>query len=141
MAKTNELEVAYRATTYRVFLPGGACELRIGEACPALQRWLAAEGIRHFALITAANPGSQRLDAARNAELQAALECELIEGGYDTFAAENVADAGDWPVEESCFVPDIAPEDALALAADFGQNAVLCGGADGAPQLFWTEAA
>ena len=141
MAKTNELEAAYRATTYRVFLPGGVCELRVDTPCDPLRVWLAAEGVTQFALITAANPGGQRMDAAANAERQAALECELIEGGYETYVAEHVADAGDWPVEESCFVPDIAAEDALALAADFGQNAILCGGADGVPQLCWIEAA
>jgi hypothetical protein len=31
---------AYRATTYRVFLPGGICELRLGQACDALAEWL-----------------------------------------------------------------------------------------------------
>ena len=29
MAKTTELEAAYRATTYRVFLPGGGCEFEV----------------------------------------------------------------------------------------------------------------
>jgi hypothetical protein len=31
-------------------------------------------------------------------------------------------------LEESCFVPDIALEDACALADDFGQNAIVYGG-------------
>ena len=61
--------------------------------------------------------------------------------GFLIFLAvrENVADAGDWPVEESCFVPGIELEDALALAEDYGQNAIVCGGADGVPRLAWVE--
>ncbi len=139
MAMTSDLNAVYRATTYRVFLPGGLCELRIGVACPALAAWLAAEGYAAWAVITAHNPGSQPAGDARNAERQAQLEGELLEGNYEPYAAENAPDADDWPVEESCFVPDIAVDDACALAADYGQKAIVCGGPDGIPQLQWIE--
>lgn len=141
MAKTSELESAYRATTYRVFLPGGICDLRLGEPCEALCCWLETAGSDAFAIITAHNPGSQPTDEAINAERQAQLECDLIEGNYEPYAGQNVPDTGDWPVEESCFVPDLAPEDACALALDYGQNAVICGGPDGVPHLVWVEQA
>ncbi len=134
----NSREAAYRATTYRVFLPGGALDLRLDQANEGLSAWLAAEGYRSFALVTACNPGSEPLDAASNAERQARLECELLEGHYEPYAAEHVADDGLWPVEESCFVPELSAEDACALAADFGQHAVVCGGEDGVPRLVWT---
>lgn len=139
MTKRAELENAYRATSYRVFLPAGSFELRIDAACPVLAEWLAGRGETGFAIITACNPGGEKADAGRNAERQSALECDLLEGNYEPYAAENVADSGDWPVEESCFVPDIALEDALALAEDYGQNAIVWGGADGIPRLAWTE--
>ena len=139
MTKRAELENAYRATSYRVFLPAGSFELRIDAACPALAAWLAGRGETGFAIITACNPGGEKADPGRNAERQSALECDLLEGNYEPYAAENVADSGDWPVEESCFVPDIALEDALALAEDYGQNAIVWGGADGIPRLAWTE--
>ncbi len=135
----NELEAAYRATTYRVFLPGGALDLRLDLADERLRQWLAASGSQCFALVTAANPGGRQLDAADNAERQAALECELLEGNYEPYAAEHLADDGAWPVEESCFVADLEREDACALAAEFGQNAVVCGGQDGVPRLVWIE--
>ncbi len=137
MAKTSELEAAYRATTYRVFLPGGLIDLRIGQACPQLADWLAGEGCPGFAIMTAFNPGAQRLAADQNAERQTRLECDLLEGNYEPYSAENVPDEAGGPVEEACFVPDIAPEDAVALAADYGQNAVVCGSADGIPYLLW----
>ena len=139
MAKTSELEAAYQATTYRVFLPGGSCDLRVGQACDALAEWLAQEEVECFAIVTAHNPASQLTDAARNAERQSQLECDLLEGNYEPYMAQNLPDAADAPVEESCFVPDLAPEDACALAEDYGQNAVICGGADGVPHLVWVE--
>lgn len=139
MAKTSELEAAYKATTYRVFLPSGMCELRIGEPNETLRCWLETADCDSFALITAHNPGGEPADDARNAERQSQLECELLEGNYEPYAAQHEADSGAWPDEESCFVPDISVEDACALAADFGQNAVVCGGPDGVPQLVWID--
>ena len=135
----SELEAAYRATTYRVFLPEGLVDLRLDRVDERLRLWLAATGCRCFAILTACNPASQLLDAAGNAERQARLECELLDGNYEPFAAEHVADDAAWPVEESCFVPDLEAVDACALAADFGQNAVVCGGPDGVPRLLWID--
>ena len=139
MAKTSELEVAYKATTYHVFLPGGSCELRIGQPCETLRCWLETADCTEFSLITAYNPGGQPADEATNAERQSQLECELLEGNYEPYAAQHEADDGEWPSEESCFVPGISSQDACALAADYGQNAVVCGGADAVPHLVWIE--
>lgn len=139
MAKTSELEAAYRATTYRIFIPGGQADLRIGQANAALGRWLEKAGAASFAILTAYNPGGQPAAADQNAERQSQLECDLLEGNYEPYAGENVADDDRWPVEESCFIPDIALEDARALAEDYGQNALVCGGLDGVPHLVWVE--
>lgn len=137
MATKTELDAAYRATTYRVYSPDGALELRVGEVSAALRDWLAELGEDCWAILTAANPRSMPLSASANAERQSQLECDLLEGGYETFLVENIADAADWPVEESCFVPGLAEEDALALAEDYAQNAILAGGADGMVRLVW----
>lgn len=139
MAKTTELDAAYRATTYRVFLPGGHAGLRIDQPDAVLKAWLEKAGCSTFAIITAFNPGSQPSDAAQNAERQSQLECELLEGNYEPYAGENVPDQADGLLEESCFVPDITFEDACALAEDFGQNALVCGGTDAIPRLIWIE--
>lgn len=139
MAKMSELEVAYCATTYRVFLPGGVMDLRVGQVNEALNSWLERLGGLSFAIISAYNPGAQRPDAARNAERQAQLECDLLEGNYEPYAGENIPDEVTGPLEESCFVVDIALEDACALAEDFGQKAIVYGGADGIPGLVWIE--
>lgn len=139
MVKTTELERAYRATTYRVFLPGGVCDLRIGQVSDTLRCWLEAGGYQHFAILTAFNPGSLPEEASVNLAHQSQLECELLEANYEPFAGQNLPDNADAPIEESCLVPDLAPEDACALAADYGQNALVCGGIDGLPHLLWIE--
>lgn len=135
--KTTELEAAYQATTYRAYLPGGHADLRIGQANPTLIDWLERAGCHEFAIITAYNPGGEMRSAALNAERQSQLECDLLEGNYEPYAGENVPDSADGPVEESCFIRDISCDDACALAEDYGQNAIVCGGADGIPQLVW----
>lgn len=139
MMKTSELETAYRATCYRVFLPGGQCDLRIGQANPVLKAWLETAGVESFAIITAFNPGSALAASEQNAERQAQLECDLLEGNYEPYAGENVPDGPEWPSEESCFVADIACDDACALAEEYGQNAIVYGGADAVPRLVWIE--
>ena len=139
MAKTTELDAAYRATTYRVFLPDGFADLRIGQTNETLNRWLETAACSNFAIISAYNPGSRRVDAAMNAERQAQLECELLEGNYEPYAGENLPDDDSGLLEECCFIPDIALEDACALAEDFGQIAIVYGGADGIPGLIWLE--
>lgn len=139
MPTRTELEAAYRATTYRVFLPGGAMDLRIGTASPALAAWLADNEVEDWAILTAFNPGSQPLAAAANLERQSALEVALLEEDFEPFAGENVADDAGWPAEETCFVPGMEADEAMAVAAGFGQNAIVCGGADGLPRLLWIE--
>ena len=137
--KTEPLEAAYRATTYRVFLPAGAVDLHIGEANAALARWLVEESASSWAILTAHNPASEPLTAAENAELQSELECAVLELGFMTFAGENVADEGSWPNEESCFIPDIDMKNSMALARRFGQNALVFGEGDGFPRLIWVK--
>lgn len=141
MAKTTELEAAYCSTTYRVFLPGGVCDLRPGVASETLRCWLETAGASRFAVLTAHNPGSRPVDAAHNAARQAQLECDLLEAGYEPYAGENVADDQTWMDEESCFVADISLPEALALGEKYGQNAIVCGGDDGVPELVWIGAA
>lgn len=139
MVKMTELDAAYRATTYRVFLPGGVMDLRVGQTNKTLSSWLEKAGGLNFAIISAYNPGSLCLDAAQNSERQSQLECDLLEGNYEPYAGENIPDEASGPLEETCFVVDIALEDACALAEDFGQKAIVYGGADGMPGLVWIE--
>jgi hypothetical protein len=139
MAMMTEFEARYRATTYRVYLPGGTADLRIGQANEKLSAWMKTVGCANFAIISAHNPGSKIVDPAQNAERQSQLECELLEGNYEPYAGENIPDDDSGLIEESCFVNDIALEDARALAEDFGQNAIVYGASDGISRLIWVE--
>jgi len=137
MPTRSELEAAYRATTYQVFLPAGRLDLRIGIADPALAAWLQQEDVASWALLTACNPGAARLSDSENNERQSALEVALLERGFEPYAGEHIADAADWPAEQSCLVPHISLAEALGFARQFQQNAILHGVADGVPQLVW----
>ena len=139
MAKTTELEAVYRATTYRVFLPGGMCDLHLDQPSETLRDWLETAGAREFAILTAHNPGAKQLDQASNMARQSQMETELLEKGFEPYAGENEADAGDWPAEETCFITDIGLPAACEIAAKYAQNAIVHGGADGVPHLVWIE--
>lgn len=136
---TAALEAAYRATRYRVYLPQGQIDLRIDEVSQSLSKWLKAQGTDSFAIVTGFNPESTLQTVEINSENQSRLECTLIEGNYEPYAGENVPDDSSAPLEESCFVADIELEDALALADDFGQSAIVFGRGDGIPHLVWIK--
>lgn len=139
MPMKTKLEQAYHATTYRVFLPGGAVDLRIDTADQSFAAWLAENAVKRWAIVTAFNPGSEQRPASENLERQSALEVALLEEGFEPFAGENAADGDAWPPEETCFVAMIELAQAIALASRFGQNAIVFGEADGLPRLVWIE--
>lgn len=138
-AKTKALEAAYRATTYRVALPTETLDLRIGQADERLVRWLLASSDPQFAIVTAHNPASVLSDEAANHDRQGRLLKQLLASGYSVLSAWNVPDTPDWPIEESFFVSGISASVASALAAEYGQNAIVCGGAEGLAQLVWIQ--
>ncbi len=137
--RTPALETAYRATTYCVDLPTGAAVLRIGTASPLLVAALAGRGCSEWAILCAANPGSRMLAEAENASRFARLFRQLTEAGLECWLGVNLADAGDWPPEPSVCVPGLSRDQALAVAAIFGQNAIVVGDAQGVPALAWVE--
>ena len=135
--RTPALEAAYRATAYCVDLPAGGVNLRLGVTSPALVAALAVRGVGQWAILCAANPGSQPLSEAENARRFGELYNLLAEAGYECWLGVNLADAGDWPPEPSVCVPGLARDEALRLAARFGQNAIVAGDARGVPELVW----
>lgn len=139
MPTKSELEVAYRATTYRVFLPQGAVELRIGLVDASFVRWVRDEGVASWAILTACNPESRRLPEDENAERQSALEIALLERDFEPYAGENVAANEAWPPEQTCLVPEISLAEAVVFGQKFKQNAIIHGGSDGMPHLIWVD--
>lgn len=129
---TLELLRAWLATTYRVQLPDGPVDLRIGQTSAALDELLERLGVDRWAVISAANPRSQMLSDAVNQRRQEELGRILREAGCACFPGENHSLSGDWPVERTWLVPGLDEKAATALAERFEQHG-LVGGRCGAP--------
>ena len=81
--------------------------------------------------------GPQAKEARAEKEQRAAearAERERREG-YPTLTALGVDPTGEWPGEESVFVPGLDLERAKSLGVEFGQNAIVWAGPDAVPQL------
>ena len=128
------LAAVYAATTYRVLLPEGAVDLRVGAPAP---REL---GPFPWMVITACNPGSIMLSDEENQARQQVLAARLRTLGFTFAAAENLADDGEWPVEAGFWVssPLLDRQLASALGQEFGQYAVLWGVAGEVCELLWS---
>ena len=136
------LDAAYRATCYCVDLPGGArtggrIRLRIGESSEAFSAALKAAGVTHWAIVAAVNPGSVAVSPEENAARHQALVDTVTVSGRNSWPGVNEADSGNWLTEPTLCILDIGLQDALRLAAGFGQNAIVAGGADALPVLVW----
>lgn len=123
----------YAAAQYRVTLPSGKClKLLVGAPCPELEAAL-PEHVACWALLTACNPGSQRLAAEENAARQSRLNGDLA--GRACWQTES--DGEGWPVESGVLVPGMPQEEAVILGARYGQRAVLCGARGEPVRLVW----
>lgn len=117
MSRPASLEQLYRAADYEVDLPTGTVVFHIGDAAPA--------GLPvPLALVTAFNPGASRPCEEINRAANRRLEAEIAHRGSSWFPARG-RDAAATHIEPSFAIPDISPEDALALARQFGQAAIV----------------
>jgi hypothetical protein len=135
-----ELEAAYRSTTYSVIVPGRApISIRCGARCLPLDLLLAESRATDWAFITACNPRSANLDDEANAERMMRLELIVRGRGLACFHGEGQADDGDWPPEPSLLVLGMPEADALTLARQFEQHAIVSGSRGGEARLVWVD--
>lgn len=120
------LRALYEEAIYRVFTPEGELILRVGARSEPLDRLLAARAARSSAFLTAANPGSRLLPEQMNRERNARLVARLAEAGWRSFPGVSGSPQGDW-AEESFLVLRIPETEAVALAREFEQAAILIG--------------
>lgn len=113
----------YLTAEIRIELPDGPVRVYPGPPFQASGRYPDPDG-RPIAVITAHNPGGVTVADEANDKAQAALEAELDRRGIAWWPAAG-ADP-DWShVEASVAIPGLSEADALALGADFGQEAVF----------------
>ena len=126
-SRKNRLIAAYTATRYCIALPAGECVLRVGEGAPMLDQWLRTQNCSSWAYLTADNPGSKHFSDADNA-LRRSLLLERVAGAsWMTCPGVAVSDNGDWADEHGVLIAGIPQMDAIRLAREFGQNALLVG--------------
>ncbi len=125
---------AYRNTTYEVHADGRTIGIRIGKHCAALDDLL-GDAARSWAFVTAVNPESRVLPEAVNAERNAELKREIERCGWSFWPGVGRPDGGDWSPEPSFLVVGISREQAAALGARYGQNAVVWGRVGGVAEL------
>jgi hypothetical protein len=122
-----ELFEAYKNTTYRVYLPHGEMDIRIGVMNPLLQELLLSNNVESWAFITAYNPYSVMQNADVNNILNTQLEDYLLGKRYLFFKGMGVGDDDLWEPEASFMVLNIGKEDAIKLGRQFKQNAIVTG--------------
>ena len=129
-----DLVKAYESTDFRVLEPY-AFTLRVGHHSPKLAELYARTGVSSAGYLTAWNPYSAETSDENNKRAQEELRRKLSLDGLPNLGALGIDPSGDWPGEESIFVPGLDLERAQALGAEFGQNAVVWADADAVPQL------
>lgn len=123
-----DLEPLYRATTYRVLLPGEWSDVHIGKPLPhVLGAWLEGLNEVHWAIISADNPGSKMLPSSENSRRRQALEAQLAKDGKVYYPTKHMADDGQWPVERGVLVAGLKEAEALSIAQTWGQRGVVIG--------------
>jgi hypothetical protein len=113
-----ELLRAYAATRWRVALPDGEVMVRLGRPAP--------DALRSTAIVTAYNPASRRVSAARNRRADAALRRWIDRMGFRSHSVDAVPEEGNedaW--REPGFAVHCGRDEAVALGRRYGQNAVV----------------
>lgn len=134
--RTEALDAAFRATTYRVTTPVGVFDLRIGQIDRGFDDFLCRQGASRWCIVTACNPGGV-LCAEGNPARHGRLAQHLSACGLAHFPSRNIADDGAWPDESGFLILHYSEFEACRLAAEFAQLAVVCGECGDAPRLVW----
>ncbi len=141
MAIDEQLKVAYRTAAYFVAASEGwqAFVIRCEERSATVDRLLEWHGLRDWAFVTACNPRSQRLPATENAGRMDRLRAAITHRGHPCLPGSGEDPGGQWPAEPSLLVLGIAEADAIQLAAEFDQHAILVGSLGEPARLVWNH--
>ncbi len=134
--RSDALDAAFRATTYRVESGEGVFELRIGIPNAAFDDFLRRRGVSRWGMITAYNPGGVRSYDENLLRHHRLLE-QLQARGWSCLSTCNLADDGVWPEEPGFLILQVSETEACTLAAEFLQSACVCGDIGSTPRLVW----
>lgn len=130
----DELIFAYEKTDFRVLEPQ-AFTLRVGQHSAELRSLYVELGVKGAGYLTAWNPFSKEAWELENENAHRQLLRQLSLEGFPALNALSIDTFGDWPSEESVFVPGLNLDRAKLLGSEFGQNAIVWAGPDAVPQL------
>jgi len=116
---------AYRDTRYLFAADGAEHEVRIDRRNLAAEAWLAARGAAGAGFITADNPRSRLTPAAENDAARQRLAEAVHRVGADAVPHTGAGQDGAWPPEQGLLVLGQPVADLMALAEEFGQNAIV----------------
>ena len=132
-----ELDTAYRATGYLLHLRGEAIKLRVEQSSPEFDKFLEHVGCEQWAFVSAVNPGSEILTEAANAGRHRKLLATVSAQKLTYFPGDAIPDTGKWPIEPGLLLLHVDLEQALLLAQEFGQAAILAGQRSDVPRLHY----
>jgi hypothetical protein len=126
---------AYRSTTWKISLPGGAVELRVGDTLPS------STAVAPGFVITAYNPSSKLASHEENLAAHALLAMDLTGRAaaiHPSLAEGTGAAARAW-TEPGFLVRGLSRARAVALGERYGQNAIVWIEEDGRVVLIATR--
>lgn len=128
MREQDDLFAAYRATAFWVEDAAyGSFSIHDGKPSEQLDHLLRVQGFSEWAYITPCNPGSRQLSDSENVERMRQFTEQLRQLGFRFYHGKGVGTIGSWPPEPSLLVLGITEPEAVRLARQFDQEAILLG--------------
>jgi len=115
---------AYRTTRFVAYDGDGEVVATVGEPVREMDALLERLAARSGVFITAWNPRSVVLSPESNAAAAARLAGRVATEGFRALPHRGFSADPAWHPEEGLFVLDIDFDYAVAMAAEFGQNAI-----------------
>ncbi|WP_342804633.1 DUF3293 domain-containing protein [Alteromonas sp. M12] len=138
----NDLLTAYKNAEYVVFADGLADNqfvMLVDKYCDALQRLMYQKDCKQAAFITAYNPRSHLLPESQNRNAHTHLKNQIQQLGFKFINGQGQDPKGHWPAEKSLLVLNIDKHQAMNIAKQWGQNALIWIEDDAIPNLLLIE--
>ena len=121
------LKRAYEASIYSARVDGDDVRIKIGDVCADLERALDRHSATTWAYMTAWNPQGKTLPEDINDQRQDDLRTALMRGGFEFAEGQSEPADGNEMSECSLLVFGISEKDAVTLAGQFDQLAIVAG--------------